>query len=215
MERDIIVFDPSRGSPTVSDASGTLHFSKLPMIAVPHGSPMPQCGKVLSVRSNYDLMFIRLLQGIDFCLGKNVDVLNLSVGPSSNLPSTLEDPDPLYVAADAARQLGIPVVTAAGNEGPAKDTLQFLARAPWTTSVGATGSDGKLLDSSSRGVPDGPMPTVVSFGTIDKPDPRFPEPSTSFAAPKVAVIAGWVKIVLMLIGRDATALSAGGSVAVA
>lgn len=136
-------------------------------------------------------------------------MVNLSLGPAQLLPSTREDPDPLYVATDVARQLGIPVIVAAGNRGPAPDTLQFLARAEWVIAVGATDDDGRLLDSSSRGVAGGPTPTVVSQGTLHPPDPRFPQPATSWAAPRVAAVAAWTKILLMLLGRDVQALVAG------
>lgn len=161
---DIIVYDPSRPRPT--SAPDAPAFSRLPMLAVAHGSARPDLGQPVAVRERYDISYVRLLQGIDFCLKQRVDVLNLSLGPARLLPSTTEDPDPLYVATDVVRQLGVPVIVAAGNKGPAPDTLQFLARATW----------------------------VVAVGTISQPDPRFPKPSTSWAAPKVAAVAGWTKL---------------------
>jgi len=204
---DIIVYDPSRPRPT--SAPDAPAFSRLPMLAVAHGSARPDLGQPVAVRERYDISYVRLLQGIDFCLKQRVDVLNLSLGPARLLPSTTEDPDPLYVATDVVRQLGVPVIVAAGNKGPAPDTLQFLARATWVVAVGATDDQARLLDSSSRGVPDGPTPAVVSDGTISQPDPRFPKPSTSWAAPKVAAVAGWTKLLLMLVAKDVQALLAG------
>jgi Subtilase family len=204
---DIIVYDPSRPRPTPAlDAPA---FSRLPMVAVAHGSARPDVGQPLAVRERYDISYVRLLQGIDFCLEQRADVLNLSLGPARPLPSTREDPDPLYVATDVARQLGMPVIVAAGNKGPAPDTLQFLARAEWVVAVGATDDQGRLLDSSSRGVPGGRTPTIVSDGTISRPDPMFPKPSTSWATSKVAAVAGWTKLLLMLVAKDVRDLIAG------
>jgi hypothetical protein len=204
---DIIIYDPARQKPVA--AEGAPVFSRLPMVAVRHGAARPEVGQPVAVRENYDINYVRLLQGIDSCLEQRVDVLNLSLGPPQLLPSTQADPDPLYVATDAARQLGVPVVVAVGNHGPAQDTLQFLARPAWVIAVGATDDDRRLLDCSARGVPGGPMPAAVSRGTLHPPDPRFPKPSTSWAAPKVAVVAAWAKILLMLVGRDVQALISG------
>ncbi len=179
------------------------------MVAVAHGSARPDLGEPVAVRESYDVSYVRLLQGIDHCLVHRADVLSLSLGPVRQLPSAQGDPDPLYVATDVARQCGVPVVVAAGNRGPALDTLQFLARPAWVIAVGATDGQGRLLDSSSRGVPGGPTPAVVSSGVIDTPDPRFPEPSTSWAAPRVAMAAAWTKVLLMVIGHHVQAVLTG------
>jgi hypothetical protein len=204
---DVVVYDPARPRP--APVEGAPAFSRLPLLAVEHGAPRPDVGRPIAVRAPYDVAYVRLLQGIDFCLEQRVDILNLSLGPPADLPSTGDDPDPLYAATDVARQLGVPVVVAAGNGGPKPGSLQFLAKAPWVIAVGATDDEGRLLDSSARGTVGGRTPDLVSSGVLRAPDPRFPTPSTSFAAPKVAAVAGWIKVLLMLIGHDVQALIAG------
>jgi serine protease AprX len=74
----------------------------------------------------------RVCAGIEFCVQKGVDVINLSLGPCS---TEFHPDDPLLVATKVAYDRNIPVVVAAGNFGPGK--LQALAQAPWVISVGA------------------------------------------------------------------------------
>lgn len=146
-----------------------------------------------------DTAFERVGAGIDLCVQKGVDVLVLSLGP----PSTEFDPDdPLQVATKSAYDHNIPVVVAAGNFGPGK--LQALARAPWVISVGAVDANARLLPDSSTGPLGGEGPTLVSYGLpleVANPDPKWEKfgPGTSFAAPKVAAIAAFVRACLRLI----------------
>lgn len=146
-----------------------------------------------------DTAFERVRAGIDLCVQKGVDVLVLSLGP----PSTEFNPDdPLQVATKSAYDHNIPVVVAAGNFGPGK--LQALARAPWVISVGAVGADALLLPDSSTGPLGGEGPTLVSYGLppeITNPDPKWEKfgPGTSFAAPRIAAVAAFVRACLRLI----------------
>jgi serine protease AprX len=71
--------------------------------------------------------------------------------------------DPVNVASYAAYKEGIVSVFAAGNEGPAADTHNPYAQAPWVISVGAGNKDGTLADFSSRGNPG-------EGGTFQTPD---------------------------------------------
>ena len=152
-----------------------------------------------------DTAFERVRAGIALCVQKGVDVLVLSLGP----PSTEFDPgDHLQVATKAAYDHNIPVVVAAGNFGPGK--LQALARAPWVISVGAVDADARLLPDSSTGPLGGEGPTLVSYGLpleITNPDPKWEKfgPGTSFAAPKVAHVAAFVRACLRLIIADLAA----------
>jgi hypothetical protein len=144
----------------------------------------------------------RIRAGIDWCVQEGVDVINLSLGPAS----TRFDPDdPLQRATKAACDHGIPVVVAAGNFGPGK--LQALARAPWVISVGAVDTEARLLPESGTGPPGGEGPTVVSYGLpaeIANPDPQWDKfgPGTSFAAPRVARVAAFVRACLRLLIAD-------------
>lgn len=97
------------------------------------------------------------------------------------------------------RSVGIPVVFAAGNSGPAFNTSLSPANYPEVTSVGATGSDDSVSDFSSRGPSalDGSsiFPSVVAPGDNILTTSSAPSgvdtgyvyaTGTSFSAPFVA-----------------------------
>ncbi|NTU93664.1 MAG: S8 family serine peptidase [Chlorobiaceae bacterium] len=150
-----------------------------------------------------------ICSGIDSCIEQGVDVMVLSLGPDS----TKFNPDhPLQKATKSAYDHHIPVVVAAGNFGPGK--MQSLAKAPWVISVGAVDADERLLPISGTGLEGQPGPTVVSYGMpakLPNPDPRWPafSPGTSFAAPKVAGIAAFIRACIRLIISDLGAQQSG------
>lgn len=61
--------------------------------------------------------------------------------------------DPINLASKIAHSRNIVVVFAAGNEGPAADTHNPYAKAPWVISVAAGHKEGGLASFSSRGTP--------------------------------------------------------------
>lgn len=85
--------------------------------------------------------------------------------------------DPINLATKKAADRNIVVVFAAGNEGPAPDTHNPYAKAPWVISVAAGTKEGGLADFSSRGTPkaqrlgnsdpndDYDAPTIAAPGT--------------------------------------------------
>ncbi|CAL5058929.1 unnamed protein product [Urochloa decumbens] len=85
-----------------------------------------------------------ILAGIDHAINDGVDVLSLSLG----LGSPNEFPGTLHAVAR-----GIPVVFAAGNDGPAAQTVENAV--PWVLTVAAS-----TMDRS--------FPTVVSLGNNEK-----------------------------------------------
>lgn len=168
---------------------GTAYFENLPF-ALASGGGTPPPSLLRATFPGYPMPYIRLVRGIDYLVGEGIDVLNLSLGPSSG---NFDPSDPLQIATRFAHDCGIPVVVAAGNVGPANGTLQLLALAPWTVAVGATDRGGhELLDSSSRGTPGTRGPTVVGVGypevvliAVDSA-PRDFLPGTSFAAARIS-----------------------------
>ena len=83
--------------------------------------------------------------------------------------------DPVNVASYEAYKQGIVSVFAAGNDGPAANTINPYSVAPWVISVAAADKAGELADFSSRGnpgetgtftMPDGQTWTYVSQPTV-------------------------------------------------
>jgi hypothetical protein len=176
--------------------------AELPYAALPPGTQPPAGWEIVAVRNRYRGDRIKILQGLDWLIGHQVDVINLSLGFHGKPDAA----DPLHVATRTAAERGISVVVAAGNDGPSADSIQELARDPWVISVGATDSAGQLQRYSSRGSPLAAGPTVVADGTpgrlrqdvlVDFANPHpdgqptvrshLPaNPGSSFATPRVA-----------------------------
>ena len=115
--------------------------------------------------------------GIDYAVAnKNRFAVPIKVISNSWGSSGAFDPtDPVNVATYEAYKQGIVSVFAAGNEGPAANTHNPYAQAPWVISVGAGAKDGTLADFSSRGnpgesgsftMPDGQTWTYVNAPTV-------------------------------------------------
>lgn len=85
--------------------------------------------------------------------------------------------DPINIASKKAHDRNIVVVFAAGNSGPAPDTISGNSKAPWVISVAAGTKEGGLASFSSRGIPkdqrladsdpnnDYDAPTITAPGT--------------------------------------------------
>ncbi len=100
-----------------------------------------------------------------------IRVISNSWGSSGAFDPT----DPVNIASYEAYKQGIVTVFAAGNEGPAANTHNPYAQAPWVISVAAGAKDGTLADFSSRGnpgesgtftMPDGVQWTYVNEPTV-------------------------------------------------
>jgi serine protease AprX len=113
------------------------------------------------------IVILTALQGFDWIL-ENQAAYDIRVVSNSWGTSGAFDPnDPINVASRLAHDRGIVVVFAAGNAGPADDTLNPYSVAPWVIGVAAGNKDGQTLaDFSSRGVPGSPVyqPTITAPG---------------------------------------------------
>ena len=150
-----------------------------------------------------------LIASIERSVVDGVDVINYSIGagpedPWLNLGDGVNDDAEAFLA---AREAGIVVAAAAGNDGPTPGTHGNPANAPWVIGVAAATHDGnapadRLADFSGRG-------PVIPFGVV-KPDLTAPGVSivsagtsgdtstttmsgTSMATPHVAGAAALLK----------------------
>lgn len=127
----------------------------------------------------------------------NIRVINLSLGVKVSTP--YED-DPLLRGANAAVRLGMSVITAAGNSGPGKCTINSPGISPYVITVGAADltrantSGVKVASFSSRGpTPMGDIkPDILAPGveipSLDGSNPKgyAVQSGTSMAAPVVS-----------------------------
>jgi serine protease AprX len=113
-----------------------------------------------------DLSLLYVLEGFDYLLanGKDLGVRVVNCSFSANVVFDVNDP--VNVATRMLTDSGINVVFSAGNTGPGQHTLNPYAVAPWVISVGATDTQGRLADFSSRGSFASSMfrPTLVAPG---------------------------------------------------
>lgn len=98
-----------------------------------------------------------VIDGIDWCIQQGVDIINMSFGgPHSEV---------FHTAIEEVANNDIIPVTAAGNAGPALDSMSCPAHHEETVSVAATNGDGNTSLFSSRG---------PGWNGIDKPDVSAP-----------------------------------------
>lgn len=130
----------------------------------------------------------------------NIRVINLSLGIKVDSPY---DDDPLIKGANAAVRYGYSVITAAGNNGPGKCTINSPGISPLVITVGAVdlkhSEDGqiKVANFSSRGptLAGDTKPDIVAPGvdicSLDGKNPKgyAIQSGTSMAAPVVSGVA--------------------------
>lgn len=85
-----------------------------------------------------------LTQAIEDAVADGVDIINYSVGTDDDIV----DADDLALL--AAVNAGVLVVAAAGNEGPAPETVDSPAAAPWVLAVGASSRRGGRFHDAIR-----------------------------------------------------------------
>jgi serine protease AprX len=113
----------------------------------------------LSVGETLEIVYASALQAVDWMIDNrakyNIKVVNNSWGGTGEFDPT----DPVVEAMKTVHDAGITVVFAAGNDGPAENTLNYLSAAPWVISVAAgcklfvldpTNSASQCVDASGR-----------------------------------------------------------------
>lgn len=94
------------------------------------------------------------LEGFDYALANQarygIDIITNSWGSSV---SVYDPNNPINKASYEAYRRGMVVAFAAGNDGPAEDTLNPYAIVPWVINVGSGTKAGDLSSFSSQGVP--------------------------------------------------------------
>jgi subtilisin family serine protease len=85
-----------------------------------------------------------IIEGIQWSVTNNMDVINMSLGTSSDLQS-------FHDAVIAAKNAGIVVVAAAGNSGPGDNTVLYPGKYPEAITVSALNSSNNIASFSSRG----------------------------------------------------------------
>ena len=117
--------------------------------------------KLVGLGTGEGLNILFALEGFDYALANQqrygIDVITNSWGLSE---STYDPGNPVNIASYEAYRRGMVVAFAAGNDGPAENTINPYALVPWVISVGSGTKSGDLSDFSSRGVAGDPWKHV-------------------------------------------------------
>ncbi|HSU13760.1 S8 family serine peptidase [Longimicrobium sp.] len=113
----------------------------------------------LSAGETLEIVYASVLQAVDWMIDHrvkyNIKVVNNSWGGTGDFDPT----DPVIEAMKSVHDAGITVVFAAGNDGPAANTMNYLSVAPWVISVAAgcklfvldpTNSASQCVDATGR-----------------------------------------------------------------
>lgn len=123
-----------------------------------------------------------VIEGIDWAIANNMQIINMSLGTSSNIQS-------FHDAVIRAKSAGIVQIAAAGNSGGA---VNFPAAYPEIIAVSATDSNNIIPSWSSRGSEvDLSAPGVSIFSTY-KGNKYATLSGTSMASPHVAGVAALI-----------------------
>ncbi len=123
-----------------------------------------------------------VIEGIDWAIAQKIQVVNLSLGASSDIQS-------FHDAIARAKQAGVVVVAAAGNSGGA---VSYPAAYPEAIAVSATDKNNVIASFSSRGLEIDLAAPGVSIYSTYKNTGYATLSGTSMAAPHVAGSAALV-----------------------
>ena len=99
---------------------------------------------VKTLNSNGSGYVSDIIEGIQWSINNNIDVINMSLGTTSDIVA-------FHDAVIAAKNAGIVVVSAAGNSGPSDNTVIYPAKYSESIAVSATNSSDGQPSWSSRG----------------------------------------------------------------
>jgi len=153
-----------------------------------------------------------VMEAIDAAMRDGMDVINLSVGSSEPIPP---EQDPYARAVQNANAVGVVVVAAAGNSGPAARTVSSPASLPAVLAVGATSNarrfSGAVTVASADGVPaslarmggfPGSQPVFSSvFGPAPLADVSTLDPSALACLPSASLPSGVILAPKSLSGK--------------
>jgi serine protease AprX len=144
----------------------------------------------LSAGETLLIVYASALQAVDWMLDHrvqyNIKVVNNSYGGTGDYDPT----DPVIEAMKTVHDAGITVVFAAGNDGPAQNTMNYLSVAPWAISVAAgcklfvldpTNSASQCVDASGR------APVLAGFSSRGIPGDPLQHPDIT--APGVRIVS--------------------------
>ncbi|WP_179878625.1 S8 family peptidase [Bacillus cereus] len=148
-----------------------------------------------------DILEGTIIEALDYCIEKEVDIINLSLENGSKQECkgdcTLCD----YIDA-VVNETGTVVVTVSGNFGYLEgNTVGCPGRAEKAITVGAVNRESKLSESSGRGVPGFLKPNILAPGHVRiLMENKLENVSgTSFAAP---IITGILTSLIPTYGKD-------------
>jgi serine protease AprX len=126
---------------------------------------------LICMGSGAGLFVLNALGGMEWTIA-NQATYNIRVESNSwGATGAYSADDPVNIASKLMAERNIVVLFAAGNSGPAQDTMNPYAMAPWVIGVGAGTLEGTLASFSSAGVAAGVPaglqngPTIVAPGT--------------------------------------------------
>ncbi|MFL5384762.1 MAG: S8 family serine peptidase [Longimicrobiaceae bacterium] len=144
----------------------------------------------LSAGETLVVVYASALQAVDWMLDNrvkyNIKVVNNSWGGTGEFDPT----DPINEAMKVVHDAGITVVFAAGNDGPAENTMNYHSVAPWVISVAAgcklyvldpTNSASQCVDASGR------APVLAGFSSRGVPGDPLQHPDIT--APGVRIVS--------------------------
>ena len=113
-------------------------------IGVVGTAPQVQIYAVKALDRNGSGYLSDIIEGLQWAINNNIQVINMSLGANTDVQS-------FHDAIKAVYNAGIIQVAAAGNDGPADNSVDYPAKYPETIAVSAINSSGQIASFSSRG----------------------------------------------------------------